>query len=72
MNTRPDSERLTQLEASVAHLERLCDQLNAVIVDQDRRLLRLTKRLDQIAQAFEGGELDRLRSLQEKPPHYGP
>ncbi len=72
MNPSPDSERLTQLEASVAHLERLCDQLNAVIIEQDRRLIRLQKRLDQIAEGFEGAEHERLRQLQEKPPHYGP
>ncbi|MFO1461958.1 MAG: SlyX family protein [Verrucomicrobiota bacterium] len=72
MNPRHDSERITRLEASVAHLERLCDELNAVVVEQDRRLGRLEKRLDQMAQLFEGGELDRLRQLQEKPPHYGP
>ena len=72
MSDTTDSRRLTSLEASIAHLERLCDQLNSVIVEQDRRIGRLEKRLDQIAQAFEGGEMDRLRQLQEKPPHYGP
>lgn len=72
MNPSPDSERITRLEASLAHLERLFDDLNAVVVEQDRRLARLEKRLDQVAQWFEGGELDRLRQLQEKPPHYGP
>lgn len=72
MNPSPDSERITRLEASLAHLERLFDDLNAVVVEQDRRLARLEKRLDQMAQWFEGGELDRLRQLQEKPPHYGP
>ncbi|MBL9175398.1 MAG: SlyX family protein [Verrucomicrobiales bacterium] len=72
MTPSADSERLTRLEASVAHLERLFDELNVVVVEQGRRLGRLEKRLDQVAQLFEGGELDRLRQLQEKPPHYGP
>lgn len=71
MNPSPDSNRITQLEASVAHLERLYDELNTVVVEQGRRLTRLEKRLDQVAQLFEGGELDRLRQVQEKPPHYG-
>lgn len=72
MNPSPESERITRLEASVAHLERLFDELNTVVVEQDRRLGRLEKRLDQVAQLFEGSELDSLRQLQEKPPHYGP
>lgn len=72
MNPPSDPERLAQLEASIAHLERLYDQLNAVVIEQDRRLTRLQKGLDQIAQAFEGGEQDRLRQPQEKPPHYSP
>ena len=72
MNPSPDSERITRLEASVAHLERLFDELNTVVVEQGRRLGRLEKRLDKVAQLFEGSELDRLRQLQEKPPHYGP
>ena len=71
MNPSHDSDRITQLEASVAHLERLFDELNTVVVEQGRRLARLEKRLEQVAQLFEGGELDRLRQVQEKPPHYG-
>ena len=71
MNPSHDSDRITQLEASVAHLERLFDELNTVVVEQGRRLARLEERLEQVAQLFEGGELDRLRQVQEKPPHYG-
>lgn len=68
------SDRLDSLEASVAHLERLCDQLNAVVIEQDRRLTRLQKRLEQLAQHLEGadGDAERLRTLQEKPPHWAP
>lgn len=67
-------DRLEQLEASVAHLERLCDQLNSVVIDQDRRLARLQKRLEHITQHLEGTDQDpeRLRLLQEKPPHWAP
>ncbi|MBN8247366.1 MAG: SlyX family protein [Verrucomicrobia bacterium] len=70
----PAPDRLDHLEASVAHLERLCDQLNAVVIEQDRRLTRLQKRLEQLAQHLEGadGDQDRLRTLQEKPPHWAP
>jgi len=67
-----DRERLNHIEASVAHLERLCDQLNSVVIEQDRRLARLQKRLDQIAQHLETADRERLGPLQEKPPHWAP
>ena len=71
MSPTPNPDRLAQLEASVAHLERLYDQLNAVIVEQDRRLGRLQKRVEQITDSFETQERERLQTNVEKPPHYG-
>lgn len=71
MSVPTDSNRLTHLEASIAHMEHLCDQLNKIVIEQDRQLTRLQKRLDQLADGIEGAEQDRLRQSQERPPHYG-
>ena len=68
----PLTERLARLEGSIAHLERLGDQLNQVITEQGRQLDRLQKRLDLIFQSLDNHELERLRNVAEKPPHYAP
>ena len=66
-------ERLIELETRVAHQERLIDELNDVLTDQQSRLTRL----EQTAEALK----DRLRTIgeggagagdpaDERPPHY--
>lgn len=72
MNAPSVDDRFARLEGAVAHLERLCDQLNAVVTEQDRELGRLRKRLEQLSEDLESGEQERLRQHQEKPPHWGP
>jgi len=72
MNPDPLTERLARLEASVAHLERLGDQLNQVITEQGRQMDRLQKRLELISRSLDTHELERLRNVTEKPPHYAP
>jgi len=72
MSQPPDQDRLERLEASVTHLERLCEQLNSVVIEQHRRLARLQKHLDQIARHLESGDPERPRIHSEKPPHWAP
>lgn len=64
------SERIEQLEASVAHLERLYDQLNQVVVEQAKTLARLITQQKQLSDTITQAELDRIRSTNAKPPHY--
>ncbi len=62
----PTSERL---EAHVAHLEKLYDELNQVVIDQAREINRLRQQLQRVAASLEGMELDRIKATNPKPPH---
>jgi len=64
-------ERFEQLESPLAHLERLCEQLNQVVVEQGKVLARLQSQQKQFAEALGEAELDRIRATNSKPPHYG-
>ena len=65
------NERLTRLESTVAHLEHLTEGLNEVGIEQGRELKELRRKLESQAQSLETIELDRIRSTNAKPPHYG-
>jgi uncharacterized coiled-coil protein SlyX len=70
--TDPDvNERLETLEMSVAHLERTVDQLNQVIIEQGNALRHFQTHQKQLASTLEALELERIRSTNPKPPHYG-
>lgn len=58
------------MEASLAHLEHQVEQMNAVIVQQDKLLEHLKKQVHRQAQAMETMELERIKGNQTKPPHY--
>ncbi|MFO1500122.1 MAG: SlyX family protein [Verrucomicrobiota bacterium] len=64
------SERFTRLESVVAHLEHLAEQLNDVVTDQGRQLEQLKKRVELQAQTLTAIELERIKSVNPKPPHY--
>ena len=63
-------ERFETVESHVAHLERQVEQLNEVVVEQSRELERLKKFLNRISQTIETAELERIKSVDSKPPHY--
>ncbi len=65
------AQRLTRLESTVAHLEHITEQLNAVVTEQARKIGHLEKRLQRQAQSLETIEMDRIRATNAKPPHYG-
>lgn len=65
------ADRLARLEASVAHLDRLAEQLNEALIDQGRHLARLHKRLDQLSEALLARDNDSAPPPIERPPHYG-
>ena len=64
------SERLSRLESSVAHLEYQLEQLNEVVTDQSKLITRLKKEVQRQSETIQTQELDRIRSNQQKPPHY--
>ncbi len=63
-------ERLQKLETHMAHLERLFDQLNQVVVEQAELLRRTQGQQHRLASTLEALELERIRSTNPKPPHY--
>ena len=70
--TRSASLRIEQMETLFAHLERQFEQLNSVVIEQGKTLVRLQKRLEDLDQAVLGQDLERSPSAQQKPPHYLP
>ncbi len=70
---KTQQERITELEISLAHLQRQYDVLNEVVTEQTSRLDRVVKQIARWEQ-----RLDRLKHavetesdpLDEKPPHY--
>ena len=69
MNEDP-AGRIEKLESHVAHLERQIDQLNEVAVQQAQEIDRFKKQLGRLSQSIENAELDRIKSVDTKPPHY--
>lgn len=65
------SRRLERIEAHLAHVERLHDELNEVVVEQARLLKKLQTQIRRISAAVEAAELERIRATNPKPPHYG-
>ena len=66
------NDRLMKIESNLAELERLYDQLNQVVIEQGNALYRLGQMQQQISDTVETIEMDRIKSTNAKPPHYGP
>ena len=64
------SLRLEKLESHVAHLEHQVEQMNEVIMAQDKLLERLKKEVQRQSSAMETMELEQIKSNNAKPPHY--
>ncbi len=68
-----ESKRIEHLEFLVAHLQKLYDDLNKVVYDQQRTIEVLRNRTSQLDQSYQTLlEADRVpRSLgDDRPPHY--
>jgi uncharacterized coiled-coil protein SlyX len=65
-----EADRLRRIEAALAHVERLCDDLNSEVVRQGRELARLRAQLLKITRCVENAELERIRATNPKPPHH--
>jgi uncharacterized coiled-coil protein SlyX len=64
------SVRLGQIETHLAHLEHQVEQMNGVIMAQDKLLERLKKEIQRQSTAMESLELERIKANNTKPPHY--
>jgi len=62
--------RLERIEAHLAHVERLHDELNEVVIEQARLLKKLQTQLRRVSNAVETAEMERIRATNPKPPHY--
>lgn len=60
-----------KIESNLAELERLYDQLNQVVIAQGKALNRMRQMQEQISDTVETIEMDRIKSTNAKPPHYG-
>ena len=64
------SERLAKIESHAAHLERQYEELNLVVLDQGKVIKKLLSAQQRIAETIETTELERVKSVNPKPPHY--
>ena len=64
------AQRLDRLEAHVAHLERQVEQLNEVLIAQDKLVERLKKQVQGQSTTLGSIERDRIKATDARPPHY--
>lgn len=60
-------QRLYDLERRNADLSRFVDELNAVVIEQDKRLMKLEREFRELVQQTEPGG---AAPAQDRPPHY--
>lgn len=70
MNEKELLERIEKLESHQAHLEHQYDELNQVVVEQEKTIRKLQVQLQRVAQSVETAELERIKATNPKPPHY--
>lgn len=63
-------QRIQRLETHLAHLERQHEELNQVVIDQDRVLRRLLSSAKNNEEFIRGLEIERIRANNPPPPHY--
>ena len=63
-------DRLERMESAIAHLEKLCEELNRVVIEQGKTLRKLQTRQQQLSETVEQAELERIKATNPKPPHY--
>jgi uncharacterized coiled-coil protein SlyX len=63
-------ERFRRIESHAASLEQIVDELNQVIIEQDKALRRLIAKNESLSQTVETIEMERIKGTNAKPPHY--
>lgn len=66
-----EQERLQKMESSLAHLEHQYDQLNQIVIRQEKVLSRLRTVVERVDGTLREFELNQVRDNNAKPPHYG-
>lgn len=64
-------DRIRKLESALTHVERQYDQLNDIVIRQDKQLARLSAIVERVDNTLHDFELDQVRSNNARPPHYG-
>lgn len=64
-------ERFQSIESSLAHLEHQYDQLNRIVIQQEKLLGRLQTVVDRVDGTLREFELNQVRENNTIPPHYG-
>ena len=70
MNEKELLERIEKLESHQAHLEHQFDELNQVVIEQQKAMHKLQVQLQRMGQSLEAAELERIKATNPKPPHY--
>ncbi len=69
MNAKSMEDRLLESETSLVHLERRCDVLNQVVIEQGKMIQRLQTQMERLTDTMKREEMERIRSNITKPPH---
>ncbi|MGN6546086.1 MAG: SlyX family protein [Aureliella sp.] len=67
------AKRITELEFQLAHHQRLCEQLNEVVVGHTQQLLRMERAMARLEEQLKLVREQRKEAFDpgiEKPPHY--
>jgi uncharacterized coiled-coil protein SlyX len=66
-----EAKRLERVETHLTHLERQYEELNQVVIEQAKILKRIQANQERLASSVQTSELERIKSTNPKPPHYG-
>lgn len=62
--------RLEKIESALAHLDHQYEQLNEMVIAQDKLLARLQKVAERVDGALQALALEQTRAGNTRPPHY--
>jgi uncharacterized coiled-coil protein SlyX len=63
--------RLEQVESTLAHLEHQYDQLNQIVIRQEKQIAKLLSVIDRVDNTLRDFEINQVRDNNPRPPHYG-
>ena len=70
---RSVESRITELEIQLAHQQRVCEQLNEVVVEHTQQIMRYERvilRLEEQIKLVREQRKEQFDPREEKPPHY--